>query len=384
MATLPTCLVDVVGLSQTLCECWENGQPNDYNTSLSGLYLADLLPLKWTNSAKDCEKGGVWSILQTARNSAITMFLAELAAAISRFRDSNFMPFIGWVGSVKFADSLSVLNSGNYAGLRLKPKRIQGGRIVLRGVELNLQSVAPGTVVNVLVYSNRDLTALLGSVAVTLTTAGKFYGADFATPIQILLDGKDANGFTYSDFCTELYIVYQMPNGARYVNNQIYEAGTACCGQKPTAAKASSALQYVSDIDGIESPTIAAIETPTNTGQNAYGLRLKADYECDETAWLCGLPYAVATVGTGRHKVVARIVAQALYMKAGELTANAILDSTNINSITILMKEELYGKRSKYTKAYADALIWIAQNLPPDLSDCLACKKTQFVATLPR
>ena len=59
-----TCLENIVGLSETACNCWDAEKPVDFdalNASSSGLYVAaaDTIPLKWANSSADCENGGL-------------------------------------------------------------------------------------------------------------------------------------------------------------------------------------------------------------------------------------------------------------------------------------------------------------------------------------
>jgi hypothetical protein len=377
--SLYTCLETVVGLSRTACACWDTGKPVDFNTSESGLFVSDLVPLQMANSAADCEQGGVWDIMQTARTNAINTFLAELPATLNKNWTPTLTPFLGWAGSNKFNSSLSVLQNGNFVGLRLVPHQIKGGVIILRSVELALEGLAFPAVVNVQVYSNRDPTLVLGTAAVTLTTSGKFYAANFATPVTLDISDKDSAGRTYVDPYLEYYIVYSMPVGGRYVNNTINEGGCNFCMGRNAADvnRLTPYVQYVS-LAGVENDTIAGMTTPRNLTQNANGLRLNADYGCQQISWLCDLTFDITAIGAGNHSDFARSIAICLQQKMGEYVADAILKSGNINSMTILSTEAMLGKLQSCRKNYNLALVHIADNMPQDLTDCLACKESMF------
>ena len=45
MSDIGDCLEHIIGLSQTTCDCWEDGKSSDYNESDSGIYITDLEPL---------------------------------------------------------------------------------------------------------------------------------------------------------------------------------------------------------------------------------------------------------------------------------------------------------------------------------------------------
>lgn len=375
--SLYTCLETVVGLSRTTCDCWEAGQPVDFNTSQSGLFVSDLVPLQTSNAAANCEQGSVWDILQTARTIAINTFLAELPATLNKFWTPTLTPYLGWVGSNKFNSSLAVLNLNNWVGLRITPASIKGGVIILRDVQLALEGIVAPTNVVVYLYSNRDFTTPIASTTVSLLTAGKFYSATFATPATLDLSDKDSNGRTYVDTYLEFYLVYQMPTGGRYVNNLITDSGCNSCNgrSKSDILRVTPYVPYV-QLSGIENSTVAGMETPKMLNRNAHGLRFNADFGCAQVERLCDLTYDTTSIGAGNYADFARSIALCLQQKIGELVADQILKSGNINSMTILSTEAMLGKLQSCRKNYGMALIHIAENMPQNLTDCLACKTT--------
>ncbi len=92
------CLDKIVGLSATACTCWDSTKPVDFNTlnqSTSGLYVSqpDTIPIRWTNSAADCENGGIWSLIQQARDKAVRDLLSDYLAETKRVKQEQFLPF---------------------------------------------------------------------------------------------------------------------------------------------------------------------------------------------------------------------------------------------------------------------------------------------------
>ena len=107
-----SCLDNIIGLSETDCSCFESGRPTDYNTSLSGFYLADNfgLTMNFTNSAADCEQGGVWDILQASRTEAINRFLKDYAMTLNSVKKYRFRDVKGEIGSRKLIVQFHLIN----------------------------------------------------------------------------------------------------------------------------------------------------------------------------------------------------------------------------------------------------------------------------------
>jgi hypothetical protein len=371
MPTLTDCLKTIVGLSATDCPCFDTGKPVDYNASLSGRFVtAPDFPLQWSNSATDCESGGLWDLVEQARNMAVIEFVNDMGGVLANRYEKPFVPFMGWVGGVKYNSAKTVFTNGNWIGYKIVPHQIKGGKIVLKGVELILKNIA-STTVTVYVYSNLDLVNPIDSVDVTIGLPDLVYSADFASPVVLDISDRDANGYTFNDPYLEYYVVYQLPSGARYINNNISDA---CCGNK-TSSRQNPFLNY-GQFWGIEATSPATFETPRNLDGEAKGLRLKADFGCDGTTWLCQIQYDIAAVSMGMHKEYASVVAQAIWLNSRKNLASSILASGNINSITVWSTERLMGNYNHYKAKYSEALLWLSKNFPTDLSDCYACKQT--------
>ena len=70
------CLTNIIGLSDTDCDCWDDTKPvdfNELNTSSSGLFISEpkTVPLRIVGGSGDCENGGIWDVLVQARDGAV-------------------------------------------------------------------------------------------------------------------------------------------------------------------------------------------------------------------------------------------------------------------------------------------------------------------------
>jgi len=109
------------------------------------------------------------------------------------------------------------------------------------------------------------------------------------------------------------------------------------------------------------------IDTGTNRG---YGLALEGYFTCSEVEWLCRLD---EIGGYNTQQVVGR----AIQHKAAAQVISDILQTNKINRYTLKPKEELWGRRQYLNGEYANAVNFIAQNLPAEAMDCLECKSSQ-------
>lgn len=382
---MPTfdCLKYVVGLSNSNCNCFTPDRPADYNTSLSGLFVSELVPLSFAGNASDCEQGGVWDILDTSRKLGIDSFLSDISSYMGMSYQNRFTPFKGYVGGKKISSSFALMSPGNYVGQKLRPYQIKGGIVSLDGVDLALSNFSPPMDVTVHVYSNADFSSPLGSVVVTLTSTDSFASGDFAAPVIMTLGDVDANGNYFADPDLEYYVVYQVHAGVRYANNALFENGCGGCGTAThTNTREYPYGQYFVP-NGIESSTLQGLDSsPSKISNLGMGLRLRLSVGCDSEAWLCQLTYDQTAAGAGINKPMARMVAHAIQRSIAIKVCDIILASNNINSVTILETEKLYQKKGSLTKQYLQSIQWIADNYPSDLTDCFNCRQTYSLASL--
>ncbi len=375
---LEDCLKDLVGLSRSDCSCFEDDRPADYNTSLSGLYIADGLSLTLTQSAADCEQGGIWDILNTARERAINEFTMDYMHAVQSRYGHKYTNFYSsqnksnLIGSSKVGSAV-VSPVGNYAGLRITPNHIKGGFFTIEGVELALVNATVPVDVTVSLYSSLDLLTPIDSVVITVSQNKKFFAGNFQDPIKIDLSELDEDLDTI-----DYFLIYEIPQGAKVPRAKLY---SGCNCGKASKKKYNEWLQFV-DIDGVSDDTIEGFENPKYTNSHSMGLRIKATASCDYVSWICDLANdfdQLITMGDKDFKYASDL-AQIINVRAKEIVLDTIMRSPNINRLTIFSRESLSDLRDEYRTKYAGYLEWFVQNLPMEKTSCLTCFNNKNVS----
>ena len=376
---LETCLKTLVGLSRSDCSCFDDDRPADYNTSLSGLYIADGVKLKMTKGAADCEEGGVWDILETARDRAINDVSQDILLNISSHYDELYEPFYskknGLIGNKNITQTkVSPTQIKLFNGLKIKYNDIKGGFFTLQGVELALLNFAGPIDVDVSLYSNVDFSTPLTTTTVTLINPKTFYSASFPTPYKIDLSELD-----YESDKIEYYLMYELPSGAQIPQANI-KRGCGCGGAKRQIQN-NPWIQFV-DLQGISNTDIATLDNPSYTNSYTMGLRVKAVASCDYLTDICD--YAndfqeLKTLGNQDYRF-ASAIANIVNTKAQAIVLDIIIKSSNVNRYTLFSREGAYGQRNQLLSNYKKYMQWFLENMPLHRNDCLTCHDNRNVS----
>jgi hypothetical protein len=380
------CLENIVGLSSSPCNCWDSSKPTNFatvNESKSGLYIAspDKIPLTFTNSAADCENGGVWELLVAMRQKAIKEFQVEYSKNLKHFNTIAKPHFTGYIGNDTF--NLSLNTNRTYQAIELEPIRVKGGKMVIRGFQFTSWSGGAGQTIQVKVirrqsiiqrggFNNDDVLAT-GNISITSDRLPA--STTLTTPLEIDLTYWDDTTTTDRD---RIYVVYELPSGVVPVNNKL-EKGCGCAG-KANHYKENGFLYYMK-ARGIEVANLDDLNNPIYSNAHAKGLRIQADIYCDTYSWMCDLSYNfdnIVSVG-GQDVDLGMTVASLIQSKAVSLVADALLTSSRINYYTMLRSEDLYRIRNKNIKEFNEGMAWLTQNLPIELNDCLVCKQNKLI-----
>ena len=368
------CLNNIIGLSASACNCWDAEKPgnfNELNESKSGLYVMqpDTVPIRWSNSAADCENGGVWSLALNARSQAIRDFLSDYLAATKQVKAEQFLPFTK-IGDNYYKKAETV--NASTAAVWLEPYEIRGAKLRIDSVEIAFwDGIAAPQSVDINIYSSLDFTTPKATATATVTANKQFFKATFATPFIYNL------GDIRSDLNERFYITYTIPAGARPVSNQI-EKGCQC--SRATKYRNNPYLQVMT-LGGAQAATVADLDgSPVYGSANMNGLYLNASLQCDYYSWLCDLaqkPDAV-TVASGQRLMLGMALADGLQAKAIFNLVDSILMSGRINHYTMVLDpKQLYQIKNHYLKIYRAAINNLVYYMPADVSDCLVCQKNK-------
>lgn len=363
------CLDKIVGLSSTACTCWDSTKPVNFvtlNQSTSGLYVSqpDTIPIRWTNSATDCENGGIWSLIAQARDKAVRDLLTDYLAETKRVKQEQFLPFTT-IGDnyYKAADTVT----DTVAAVWLEPYQIRGAKLRIDSIDIAFwDGIAAPTSVDISVYSSLNLSTPIDTATATVNGNKEFFIATFASPVIIDL------GNIREDLNERIYFVYTIPAGARPVKNNI-EKGCQCNSRNKY--RENPFLQILS-AGGVQSSSVLNLDSATFGTGTMNGLVLNASMECDYYSWLCDLaqkPNDSTLIG-GQRLALGMALADGIQAKAIYNLAASILMSGRINHYTMVLDpKQLYQIQNHYIKIYRMAIKNLVYYMPADVSDCLVC-----------
>ncbi len=363
------CLNKIVGLSNTSCNCWDASKPVDFNTlnqSTSGLFVSqpDTIPIRWTNSAADCENGGIWALIEQARDKAVRDLLSDYLAETKRVKQEQFLPFTK-IGDSYFKQAETVQDT--VAGVWLEPYNIRGAKLRFDSIDIAFwDGISAPTSVDISIYSSLNLALPIATATANVTANKQYFTATFASPVVVDL------GNIRDDLNERLYIAYTVPVGARPVKNNI-EKGCQCNNR--TKYRENPFLQILC-AGGVQADSIANLTSNTYGSATMNGLVLNASMECDYYSWLCELAQKPndATLIGGQRLSLGMALADGIQAKAIYNLAASILMSGRINHYTMVLDpKQLYQIQNHFVKIYRMAIKNLVYYMPADVSDCLVC-----------
>jgi hypothetical protein len=343
------CLDNLIGLTETTCDCWDDTKPQEtweaLNATSSGLYVTDpefgFEPLDAAIANADCGDGSIWQQLEKARNQAIRQFKIDVSAQIQSLY-KNQAQFSGLIGRNVFSRAMSSVKP--YAGIVLYPRRWRGASLILSHVHLGVDISGA---IDVVITSNNP--GYFTPVTQTVTAVGgQFVRQALETPVELPFTS------IYREGDLRYYAYFEVPGGTFPLANNF-----ACCSGKTLYDKFLGA-------GGFEADTTDEIPDIANRSTAANGLALEGYIQCSEIDWLCELD----TVGGYSVKMV---VARALQMKAAITLYSMQRNSTAISRFTE-QTPATFERIQELSDLYFNQIKWIAQNIPANAVDCLLCR----------
>lgn len=338
-----SCLDSLVGLSSRDCNCTSGSRPSGYDTSDSGYYLDDReygFPVQDALLATvDCGEDSIWDMLDTARTQAIRDFKSDMQQALTETRDNNI---VSWRGTIAKAESTGYNNtSTGTAGIQLRPKfRLKDASFVVKAIWVGLNTTKSLT----LNFTSND-GSFSDTTRTVSATAGQWVRNALDTTVSLPL---------YSIARTDVkYNIHYDLGGAKPYNNRMW-----CC----------SPPQWLKHLDAGGIIT-ASLDNDTLYGSNyGYGLAIEGYFTCEKLDWICDVS---EMNGLDFRDLVARCI----QFKGAVKLMSMVLESGKVNYYTLLDGEGLERRRAKLQKMYGEYIMWVAQNMPANVTSCWGCEK---------
>lgn len=357
------CFENIIGLSRTDCECFDE---NTFNVSNSNIFLDELegLELNKIKGAADCGKGSLWQLMDTARTNAIESYIGDMNAGLFQKYQLKRQAFKGAIGGSRAKGSLTINNT--YAGLRIFCGDIVSGKLTITGI--NTYFTGTG-VLTLYLYNNNN--ELLNTISVN-TQANTFKHNPLAANIELELHDKYTENIEY-------YLFYQ------YDPNNKPKANTVACGcdgfkpvfnvSKPYCYQTQTNKRYGWAnwlmCGGITFDTIdfeCEESQYGNVGNYMNGLSLDVELSCDVSEVLCDDTFDFVT------NPLAISTALAIRYRAGQFLIGDILSSANVNRYTMMDGSLLQKWYMEYGNKYKEQLDWAIPTIDITANDCLECR----------
>lgn len=355
------CLQNVIGLSQTPCDCWTD-KPEDYNTSDSGYYLDELLPINNFANLENCEDETIWDIMAKSREEAIKRYIADVKALLLQKFEVTLPYFKGKIGEAKATLALNV--SGNYAGviLRCNPAKSAYMRIKAVGAIFNTTGSK-----HIFLYNN--LGNLITEFDIT-TVANAYYNNILPNYIELPLYSEDTEILHYYLFYTD--------DAIKPLNNSLTcsqcPGFSPCwslngsCWKRPIKNNRFHWAKYLQVTGFIFNNLSDLYEINYGYSSAMYGLTVDVEMYCaiDDVFCTDEIIYSGSAIANAQ--------ALAIRFKAAEYAIGNNLMSDKLTRSKLINRDTLLQYKIEWQTEYEKYINFIAENFDVEQTSCLGCK----------
>lgn len=346
------CLETLIGLSRTDCPCVEEGRPDTYSDSLSGLFMDDYehgLSYVFPKSAKDCGDNSVWDVLAKARYEGLNDAITHLFMSIGKNRNTFVDGFSGEFGQVN-KRSINTPDKSckkQFTGFVFTPGVYLGAQIKIKKIWLAIDTA---DTYDIKIYDLKDLTTPINTYQIIHTGGNTLIGVDVDELFPLSEAGKRVS---YA-------IAYD--RGSAYPLNFTY----GCCGNHPLWQQNKYMDSHGFCVDDMED-----IIPGSSCCNRAYsgGLIVEWEMVCDPSAWICQQDDSFWK-STQWGRVFAKFTQLITTIK----TTSAILSTGRVNFYTMISADELNERRTQYNKLSMELVDYLSTNMPEHVGHCWKCK----------
>jgi len=341
-----SCYNYAIGLSRSICECYETDRPDDYNTSLSGLYLDELEPLDKLIALNNCENASMWNAMAVARENAVMTFVAESNSRMLQEYDLVRNKYIGGIGNAKWTIDKPL--SQTYGGVCFSTQNVNSG--TLKITKIGAIFTHTGTVV---LYVYNNLNELIDTI--TLNTV-----ANKHTLTTVSLDLPLSSNYTEN---LEYYFVYEKTSGTP--KNNDYSCACGKHNQKKYGWENWLSVTGFedNDLDFMDNELIGYVSPYMN------GLTFDVELKCSIGDIFCKDGWDIDYTGDP----IAAAIAHYIWYKSAEYCLRKIMTFTDINRPTMMQGEMMEKFMLDYKTKAEEMITYIVKNANLSKTDCIKC-----------
>ena len=333
---------NTIGLTKSTCPCFDTDKPNDFEESLSGLYLDELVNLSDIKKLENCEHGSMWKLMENSIDEATELVQEDLISCTKEKVTKAKVSCTKSIGGHKHDKTLT--QSTTYAGLKVTLWNLKGATAILRGIRTLFS--ATGTLNAKIIFKNLD-------IADKIITLNTIANAQVETALTEAIEV-----FQYSEYCDniELYIIYEVDQSILARNNEVD------CG----CSRDSKCWEEFAKIEGVSGDDLGNIQN-WNTTRYAEGLLLDMSFRCKEENVICD-GQIEWNDNYGRN------IARAIQYRSAFKVYEKIYYSNQPSVWTTVGKEDLETMLPRLESKYQEYLQKVCMEIDVSNTDCFVCK----------
>lgn len=347
------CIDNLVGITQSDCLCMTEGLSPEQiaaaRLSVSGLYLDGNLEggvlISDIKNFATCEE--YFNLATKAIAAAKTKFEGDLRIVLNEKYTKRLPRFKGTLGRLTFSAALPVAKP--YQVLKIQPISTTDSLLKVRGLSLIVNETAELQILLIKAYGNNLQGDIIQQYTATPT-------ANLISPVNIG-EGLELPLIENGEIVT-YYFVWVRPNETIMPRDN--KNGCGCIS-------GDAFSNYVA-ISGGETDNLTTLSASDGY---AHGFVIEAEIGCDVGQIICS--------DFDAENPIAITSAWANLYKAGEILIEKVLQSSEINRLTLMNREYLWGKRNHFRKEYDNRLIYLREAIDLSGNNCFICRDRQMV-----
>lgn len=337
-----------------------------YNTSKSGLYLSDILPIEEVRGLATCETD-VWEAVMQKRSFVIKEVVASMNATVKKNSLERYPKFAGYVGGDQSSDYLNT--AYGYAGVRIRTNPIRSGYLRIRRLAAYFEKSG---IISALLIDKAG-TVMTPEMKIKTVGGGKKCINDIGITLPMLDDFNT---------CQDYFLVFRYDVNNRPRLNKTY---CAPCNKTSGITPITYINRYGSStpwphdyrgplswnnyviVGGFVTDDLASFsDTPDTVSDYMNGIALEIEVGCDLTKGYCKM-----LEGNGPEIMA---VATAIQRRWAAELVMAKNNSSVPNRSNIAKGQQQASAAAGWEADYAEAMTYLVSTIDEDSNDCVMCK----------